>query len=138
MRKIDIQNAVNALGRIPVNKVKSEQIRRILVLGYLSLRRLSRTIEDERAAIFAKLRRDFADEMPDIHALRESGRPVSGHDEYLRAEDCAEQLVREMFQEQYPGDLGIRKISAEDFLESLPGGDYTFEDLAALDGIILE
>lgn len=27
MKKIDIQNAVNAFGRIPVNKVKNEQIR---------------------------------------------------------------------------------------------------------------
>ena len=48
MKKIDIQNAVNALGRVPVNKVKDDRIRNTLIYDYRKLRKASRDIEQER------------------------------------------------------------------------------------------
>ncbi len=138
MKKIEVQNAVNAFGRIPVNKVKNDQIRFTLIGDYRKLRKVSRDIEQERADIVEKLRDDFADEMLDVQVLRESGRPVTDHDEFLRAEATMNRIIQKMFQEDVAGDLDIVKVSMDDFVKAVKDGEYTFEDLSALDGIILE
>ena len=127
MKKIDVQNAVNAFGRIPVNKVKNDQIRSALIHDYRKLRKASREIEQERLDLVEKFREDFADEMLDVQVLRESGRPVVDHDEFLRAEASMNRLILELV-----------KVSMDDFAKAVKDGDYTFEDVAALDGIVIE
>ena len=109
MKKIDIQNAVNAFGRIPVNTVKHDQIRSTLIHDYRKLRKASREIEQERLDLVEKFREDFADEMLDVQVLRESGRPVVDHDEFLRAEASMNRLIQKMFQEELADDLAVRK-----------------------------
>ena len=138
MKKIDVQNAVNAFGRIPVNKVKNDQIRSTLIHDYRKLRKASREIEQERLDLVEKFREDFADEMLDVQVLRESGRPVVDHDEFLRAEASMNRLIQKMFQEEVEEDLELVKVGIDDFIKAVRDGDYTFEDVAALDGIVLE
>ena len=137
MKKIDIQNAVNALGRVPVNKVKDDRIRFSLIYDYRKLRKASRDIEQERTDLVEKFRQDFADEMLDVQVLRASGRPVTDHDEFLRAEASSNRLIAEMFQEEVKEDLELQKVSVDDFVKAVRDGDYTFEDLACLDGIVI-
>ena len=138
MKKIDVQNAVNAFGRIPVNKVKNDQIRSTLIHDYRKLRKASREIEQERLDLVEKFREDFAEEMLDVQVLRESGRPVTDHDEFLRAEASMNRLIQKMFQEEVEEDLELVKVGIDDFIKAVRDGDYTFEDVAALDGIVLE
>ncbi len=138
MKKIDVQNAVNAFGRIPVNKVKNDQIRSTLIYDYRKLRKTSREIEQERLDLVEKFREDFAEEMLDVQVLRESGRPVTDHDEFLRAEASMNRLIQKMFQEEVEEDLELVKVGIDDFIKAVRDGDYTFEDVAALDGIVLE
>lgn len=138
MKKIDVQNAVNAFGRIPVNKVKNDQIRSTLIHDYRKLRKASREIEQERLDLVEKFREDFAEEMFDVQVLRESGRPVTDHDEFLRAEASMNRLLQKMFQEEVEEDLELVKVSMDDFSKAVKDGDYTFEDVAALDGIVIE
>ena len=138
MKKIDVQNAVHAFGRIPVNKVKNDQIRSTLIHDYRKLRKASREIEQERLDLVEKFREDFADEMLDVQVLRESGRPVVDHDEFLRAEASMNRLIQKMFQEEVEEDLELVKVGIDDFIKAVRDGDYTFEDVAALDGIVLE
>lgn len=138
MKKIDVQNAVNALGRVPVNRVKNDQIRNTLIHDYRKLRRVSREIEQERADLVEKFREDFADEMLDVQVLRESGRPVVDHDEFLRAEASMNRIIQKMFQEEVAEDLELVTVSMEDFAKAVKDGEYTFEDVAALDGIVID
>lgn len=138
VKKIDVQNAVNALGRVPVNKVKNDQIRNTLIYDYRRLRKVSREIEQERTDLIEKFREDFADEMLDVQVLRASGRPVIDHDEFLRAEASSNRLISEMFQEEVTEDLDLQKVPMDDFVKAVRDGDYTFEDLACLDGIVID
>lgn len=138
MKKIDIQNAVNAFGRIPVNKVKNDKIRSTLIFDYRRLRKVSREIEQERSDLVEKFREDFADEALEVHVLRESGRPVTDHDEFLRAEASMNRIIQKMFQEEVTEDLELVMVTMDDFEKAVKDGEYTFEDLAALDGIIIE
>lgn len=138
MKKIDIQNAVNAFGRIPVNKVKNDRIRSTLIFDYRRLRKVSREIEQERSDLVEKFRDDFAEELLDVQVLRESGKPVTDHDEFLRAEASMNRTIQKMFQEEVAEDLELVKVTMDDFEKAVKDGEYTFEDLAALDGIIIE
>lgn len=138
MKKIDIQNAVNAFGRIPVNKVKNDKIRSTLIFDYRRLRKVSREIEQERSDLVEKFRDDFAEELLDVQVLRESGKPVTDHDEFLRAEASMNRTIQKMFQEEVAEDLELVKVTMDDFEKAVKDGEYTFEDLAALDGIIIE
>ena len=137
MKKIDIQNAVNALGRVPVNKVKDDKVRFTLVADYRKLRKASREIEQERTDLVEKFRQDFAEEILDVQVLRASGRPIVDHDEFLRAEASSNRLIAEMFQEEVTEDLDLQQVSVDDFVKSVRDGDYTVEDLACLDGIVI-
>lgn len=138
MKKIDIQNAVNAFGRIPVNKVKNDKIRSALIFDYRRLRKVSREIEQERSDLVEKFRDDFAEELLDVQVLRESGKPVTDHDEFLRAEASMNRTIQKMFQEEVTEDLELVTVTMDDFEKAVKDGEYTFEDLAALDGIIIE
>ena len=136
MRKLDVQNAVNALGRVAVNKIKDDVVRNVLIHDYLRLRKASREIEQERLDLVEKFQADFRDELQEIQQLRVQGLPVTGHDEFLAAEAETNRLVKELFREEVTIDL--KKVPLEDFVKSVKDGEYTLEDLSALDGIILE
>lgn len=137
MKKIDVQNAVNAFGRIAVSRVKDEKIRSTLIYDYRNLRKASRTIDQERSDLFDKFQSDFAEEVHEVAALRNAGQPVAGHMEFLVAESQMNTLLKDLFREEIEVP-GLQRIALDDFVRAVKDGEYTFEDLAVLDGIILE
>lgn len=141
MKKIDIQNAVNAYGRIPVNKVKDDVVRNTLIYDYRKLRKVSREIEEERTDLVEKFQGDFAAEMEEVRALRQKGEVISAAARpdlaaFLKAEAKLNRNVREMFREEV--SLDLNRVSVDDFIKAVKDGEYTFEDIAALDGVVLE
>lgn len=141
MKKIDIQNAVNAYGRIPVNKVKDDVVRNTLIFDYRKLRKVSREIEEERTDLVEKFQGDFAAEMEEVRALRQKGEVISAAARpdlaaFLKAEAKLNRDVREMFREEV--SLDLNRVSVDDFIKAVKDGEYTFEDIAALDGVVLE
>ena len=136
MKKIDVQNAVNAFGRIAVSRVKDEKIRSTLIYDYRNLRKASRTIDQERSDLVDKFQSDFAEEVYEVAALRNAGQPVAGHMEFLVAESKMNTLLKGLFKEEI--DVDLQRIALDDFVRAVKDGEYTFEDLAVLDGIILE
>ena len=138
MKKIDIQNAVNAYGRIPVNKVKDDIVRNTLIYDYRRLRKASREIEEERTDLVEKFQADFAVEAEEARALRQQGKAVTGAAlaPFLKAEAELNRAVRAMFREEV--ELELKTVPMDDFVKAVKDGDYTFEDLSALDGIVLE
>ena len=138
MKKIDVQNAVNAFGRIPVNKVKDDIVRNTLIYDYRRLRKVSREIEEERTDLVEKFQADFAVEAEEARALRQQGKAVTGAAlaPFLKAEAELNRDVRAMFREEV--ELELKTVPTDDFVKAVKDGDYTFEDLSALDGVVLD
>ncbi|MBQ6359140.1 MAG: hypothetical protein IJI97_09375 [Clostridia bacterium] len=138
MKKIDVQNAVNAFGRIPVNKVKDDIVRNTLIYDYRRLRKVSREIEEERTDLVEKFQADFAVEAEEARALRQQGKAVTGAAlaPFLKAEAELNRAVRAMFREEV--ELELKTVPMDDFVKAVKDGDYTFEDLSALDGVVLD
>lgn len=138
MKKIDVQNAVNAFGRIPVNKVKDDVVRNTLIYDYRRLRKVSREIEEERTDLVEKFQADFAVEAEEARALRQQGKAVTGAAlaPFLKAEAELNRAVRAMFREEV--ELELKTVPMDDFVKAVKDGEYTFEDIAALDGVVLE
>ena len=137
VKKDDVQKAVNALGRVPFNKVRDAQLRYLLASDYRKLRKVSREIEAERTDILEKFRADFRDEWMEVKVLRDSGRPVTGYDAFLRAEITTNRILQEMYAEEVDVP-GLETVGMDEFLQGVRDGEFTFEDIACLDGIIIE
>jgi hypothetical protein len=138
MKKIDVQNAVNAFGRIPVNKVKDDVVRNTLIYDYRRLRKVSREIEEERTDLVEKFQADFAVEAEEARALRQQGKAVTGAAlaPFLKAEAELNRAVRAMFREEV--ELELKTVPMDDFVKAVKDGEFTFEDLSALDGVVLD
>lgn len=138
MKKIDVQNAVNAFGRIPVNKVKDDIVRNTLIYDYRRLRKVSREIEEERTDLVEKFQADFAVEAEEARALRQQGKAVTGAAlaPFLKAEAELNRAVRAMFREEV--ELELKTVPMDDFVKAVKDGEFTFEDLSALDGVVLD
>ena len=138
MKKIDVQNAVNAFGRIPVNKVKDDVVRNTLIYDYRRLRKVSREIEEERTDLVEKFQSDFAVEAEEARALRQQGKAVTGAAlaPFLKAEAELNRAVRAMFREEV--ELELQTVPMDDFVKAVKDGEFTFEDLSALDGVVLD
>jgi hypothetical protein len=138
MKKIDVQNAVNAFGRIPVNKVKDDVVRNTLIYDYRRLRKVSREIEEERTDLVEKFQADFAVEAEEARALRQQGKAVTGAAlaPFLKAEAELNRAVRAMFREEV--ELELQTVPMDDFVKAVKDGEFTFEDLSALDGVVLD
>ena len=137
MKRIDIINAVNVLGRVRIHKIQNEKVKFSLLRAYRTLRKASREIDDYRKDVIEGFQRDFQPELEDVQQLRCSGRPVTGHDAFLKAESDANRHLQEMLREEVTG-LAFDTIPFDDFVKAVKDEDLTCEDIAVLDGIILE
>lgn len=137
MKKIDIINAVNALGKVRINRIKDERIKFTLVQAYRLLRKASRDIDEERKEVIEKFQKDFENELPEVQQLRMEEKPVTGHDEFLKAEADCNRILSKMSQEEITID-GIQTVKVDDFLRYVKEDELTLEDIDLLDGIVLE
>ena len=137
MKKIDIINAVNALGKVRITRIKDDRVKFTLAAAYRKLRKVSRDIDEERHCIIDKFQADFPDEFLEVQRLRDAGQPVVGFDEFLKAEADSNRLLRDISREEAE-DIDIATLSADDFIKAVKDDELTFEDLAALDGIVIE
>lgn len=137
MKKIDIINAVNALGKVRINKIKDERVKFSLVQAYRKLRKASKDIDDERKEVIEKFQKDFEEDLPEVQQFRMEGKPVTGHNEFLKAEADCNRILAKMSQEEAAID-GVQPVKVDDFLRYVKEDELTLEDIDLLDGIVLE
>ncbi len=135
MKKIDIINAVNALSRIPVNKVKNDKVKFSLVANYRRLRKAAREIDEDRDVVVKKFQEDWKDEIEAVGGLRANRQPVTGHADFLKSEADVNKQIDAMYQEDLEVE-GLVPISLEDLVKAVGDTDLSFEAVNNLDCII--
>ena len=137
MRKKDVINAVNTLAGVKINKIKNDKVKFTLVADYRALRKASREYEQEQRDIIDKFRDDFADVQEEVQTLRAAGKPVKGHDEFLKAERDTNRILLSIAEEECSIE-GLHMISLNDLVTAIADSDLSMEDISNLDGIIIE
>jgi hypothetical protein len=137
MKKIDIINAVNALAGVAINKIRNEKVKFTLVFDYRLLRREARDFENDQQEVIKKFQADFEEELTVVKNLRSEGKPVTGHDLFLKAEKDTDKVLAELAQE--PCEIaGLKTVSLEEFLKAVGDTDLSMEAISSLDGIVIE
>lgn len=137
MKQIEIINAVNTLAGVKINKIKNDKIKFSLIADYRALRKASRSIDESRQDVIKKFQEDFAEELEAVQKLRSEGKAVTGHDAFLKAERDVKKVLDQMAQEDCPVE-GLTQVSLSDFVKNVSDADLSMEDIANLDGIVIE
>lgn len=135
MKKIDVIEIVNLLSRIKLNKISNPETKRVLVADFLRLSRAAKEIESDKSILIEKFRADWGDEIREVQALRESKKPVQGHDEYLKAELEANGHLSKMMSEEISVEL--QTVPVADFVDAIQDEEMMLGNMMPLFGIIL-
>ena len=92
-----IDNLVEILGGIKINRIEDKEAKSALLKNFLALRKVAKEAEADRNEIVRKFQEDWADEIPAIEKFRKAGEPVIGHLDYLEAERDANKAIVEIF-----------------------------------------
>lgn len=137
MQKIALINAVNVLSGIKITKIKNDKVKFTLIANYRALRKASREYEEDQREIVKQFQEDHAGEEDEVKKLRSEGKPVAGHDDFLKAEKDINKVLADMSREECEVE-GLKKVKIEDFLKAVTEPDLSMEDIANLDGIVIE
>lgn len=137
MKNTEIIAAVNALAKVPINKIKDDKVKFTLVFDYRILRRAAREVDDERETIVRKFQEDWKEEIAAVQKLRSEGKPVAGYEEFLSSERDANRQIDMMLAEDHPVE-GLQKVALEPFIKSIGDAPLCFEDIEKLGCIIDE
>jgi len=136
--KLSTVNAIcGVLSAMKINKVTDKRVKTALVNDYLHLRGFVKRAEADRAELIQKFQSDWKEELASVQALRNAGKPVTGHDAYLEAERDANKAISDLFSEDV--EVSLKSVPMDDFLTSCGGEELTFEQIAILqEGGIVE
>lgn len=111
MTNAEIIGISTILSGIKINKIADKEAKSALLKGYLVIRRLAKSAEDERGEIVRKFQEDWRDELDSVQSFRQKGQEVVGHGEYLEAERDALDAIDVVLAREV-GDLGMERIPA--------------------------
>ena len=129
MKKSEIISAVNAINKIPLNKITDKDVRNTLVDDYLILRKAAKEIMEERDALAAKFREDWAAELPaDQNGLTSPKFKAAkrGLEEDYDRIGKADKEVK-----------GLKTIDRGALLEAIGDTELNFEDIVSLYEVIM-
>ena len=133
MKKIEVIAAVNAINKIPVSKVTDKEVRYALIDDYLLLRKTAREIDAERSELIDKFREEWPAEVatPQIQSGRVSAELEAAQ---VRLDEDLTRLSNASIEVN-----GLKAIERSAFCSALGDDvDITFDDIAALDGIVIQ
>lgn len=135
MKKADIIGAVNALAKIPINKIKNDKVKFSLITDYRAIRKASKAIDEDRDILIKKFQEDFKDELDIVAELRRQRLPVTGHEDFVKADKDLQRKLEEILQEDVDVP-GITTVSLDELVKAIADTDLSFEDVSNLDCII--
>lgn len=125
-----INMLVSILGGMKLNKITDKRVKASLVNDYLHLRKFAKEAETDRQELVEKFQSDWEDELPQVEAFRQDGKPVVGHDAYLEAEKDANKAISGLFTRDV--EVDIKSIPMNDFMASCGAEELTIEQVAFL------
>lgn len=130
IKRSNIKTLANILSGIKINKLSDKNVKLVLIHDYILLRKKSAEIQNSLDDIVSKFREDWMDEILDVQKLRNEGKEISGHDEFLNAEEDANGAIANLLGVEE--DLDIKAASMEAFVSSFTEDDITLEYIAFL------
>lgn len=137
MKTRDAKAIAGVLAGISINKIADRELKQTLINDYLHLRRIVKKFNEDWQEVVAKFQKDWAGEIAVVERLRREGKPLVGHEAYVRAERDANDMRLAL--ESAEVETHLKSVPMAAFVEALGNDGLTFEELAILeDGGVLE
>ncbi|MBR6457713.1 MAG: hypothetical protein IKS71_03855 [Bacteroidales bacterium] len=137
MKKIEVLTAANVLRPIRLNAIKKASIRIPLVKSFCKLQMKAKDILAEHQTIVDHLQEQFPEEIKEVAQLRSERKPVTGHEDFIAAEEAANEAIRSIEQEEVTVE-GLEQIKTADFIEGLADCDISLDAISVLSNILLK
>lgn len=111
MKLSTINQVARILSGMKINKITDKETKSAILKDYLAIRKVSKETENETSEIAKKFQEDWMEEMVQVKALRDKEMPIEGHDDYLKAEADANQLIADILAKEV--EIELVKASAE-------------------------
>lgn len=89
MKVDNVVTIARLLAGIKINKLTDKEEKKKLLSNYLKANRIVKAVDADKQKLVEKFQQDWKDELSEVNALRDAGKEVVGHDEYLEAEKDA-------------------------------------------------
>lgn len=129
--KLTNNNAIsitNILSGMRLNKILDKEIKNALVLNYIALRKVAKDADADTEEIINKFQEDWKDAIAPVRAMRESGKPVAGYEDFLEAEADANGTIATIMDGEV--DVDIKTMNIDKFLNAVDDEDISFEQVA--------
>lgn len=126
----DINVVVGILSGMKINRITDKKTKSALLDDYLLLRPHFKKANEDVGEIRRKFQEDWDDELDVVQSLRENGKPVVGHDEYLDAETDANKAIADTLSAEV--EVDIKSVPMDDFMTACGGEELNFEQIAFL------
>lgn len=130
MRLSDVNVIVGILAGMKINRIADKRTKSVLMNDYLRLRPLFKKANEDVDEIRRKFQEDWNDELDAVQAFRNKRKPVVGHEEYLEAEEDANNAIAHVLAEDV--DVEVKSVPMDEFMTACGGEELTFEQVAFL------
>lgn len=137
MKLAKIIAAVEVLRNAKSSKVKDEALRFALISDYLLLRKITAAHEDEQRELLRKFEDEQGSEFKEVQTLRATGKPLTGHEEFLSDENDLGKYIADMLLAEKSVD-GIQYITMEQLMKVASDWELTMEGVMALNEVLVK
>lgn len=137
MKLAKIIAAVEVLRNAKSSKVKDEALRFALISDYLLLRKITAAHEDEQRELLRKFEDEQGSEFKEVQTLRATGKPLTGHEEFISAENDLGKYIADMLLAEKSVD-GIQYITMEQLMKVASDWELTMEGVMALNEVLVK
>lgn len=137
MKLAKIIAAVEVLRNAKSSRVKDEALRFALISDYLLLRRITAAHEDEQRELLRKFEDEQGSEFKEVQTLRATGKPLTGHEEFISAENDLGKYIADMLLAEKSIE-GIQYITMEQLMKVASDWELTMEGVMALNEVLVK
>lgn len=137
MKLAKIIAAVEVLRNAKSSKVKDEALRFALISDYLLLRKITAAYEDEQRELLRKFEDEQGNEFKEVQTLRATGKPLTGHEEFISAENDLGKYIADMLLAEKSVD-GLQYITMEQLMKVASDWELTMEGVMALNEVLVK
>ena len=137
MKLAKIIAAVEVLRNAKSSRVKDEALRFALISDYLLLRKITAAHEDEQRELLRKFEDEQGSEFKEVQTLRATGKPLTGHEEFISAENDLGKYIADMLLAEKSVD-GIQYITMEQLMKVASDWELTMEGVMALNEVLVK
>ena len=137
MKCFEIKAITGILSGLKLSRIADKEVKDGLLDNYLAVRKVMKGVEEDKVEYVKKFQEDWKEERDAIRKLQSEKKPVEGFEDYFKAAEEAEFVLRKMDETEL--EVSLNPVKMDKFVAAVSEEEISLEQIAILlDGGILE